>query len=1507
MDSLNHPAALLAATAHTDWDAHSDDLTTALVELASSAATSHAPSIPLYSAIRALLFTLADPAPDVARLAAYLSTSLIPALQLASSTSPPGTSKHSDSPKLLADVIIDVMWQIDQELDSGVLKYLQPAAPTAVASVEGDVKMEVEGAEGTKSEDVKMDVDPVAVEAAMKQQVDKTRARLGELARKLIDAGVLPAQDCLERFETAFLTMPSLGLIMQSSLGFSRLEVRARTALFYKQQKFNLLREETEGYSKLVVEVTSNMGPAHSSATGKSQESEKQRFHRANAVQDSVKSLIGTFDLDPDRTLDLILDVFSDQVIQHHQFFIDFLSVSPWAPKEKKSPAAATDIDGGAAAAETKGKEKLRDVNVGLEADDGSSLIAQILGFKFAYYQTTTTEDVPENLYLMTALLIWHGFVKLADLWTHLSPDDEDLAKLDGQYRDEQAQLARNVGGGNALAMAGALADDDAPAASPSSSAAAAKAAAAEAAAKAKRALPNQKLGLLRALLSIGDLPHSLFILSQYPVLTSANLDVADLLLRLLAQCIQPAYDTISISKANAQYAAEFVAPKAKFTAASTSASAPKASKPASVAYQLTGKALPNPTKSEVFFFAEWKSRLPKAGDWDEVLVVLELLLPFISVFTSRDFPLYSKLCRIICADVEKNTAAPTPRLERWHGIVRTYLIPSLSLLDAHSPAALTIWTVLERFPVEKRWQLYGEWKDSFYRRIPALEVRKAEAERDVKGILRRLSTDNAKKLGKSFAKAAHTNPTIVFAIALNQVQSYDNLILPVVEACRYLTNFGFDVLAYSLLDALTANKAKTKDDGTSVALWLQGLATFTGHIYRRWGHMRQSIKMVLQYLVNQLVAGNAKDLVVLREMVSRMTGIEPFADLSDPQVLSLAGGPHLRGQVFNQTVLSQVNNRLAQTSIQNAKDRLAASLKESSLHVPLLVSIAIQRQASIANTEAHLKSLGGLFDQACISIHAVLFQYNELLQAIMTPEELGKLVPPVTDLLENFGIEPAVAFDISRPKLRSAIKEYDEKLPKLDPKAKRDALSAKLALEKALTESGASPAPDVKVKVEEPSSAAATPPPASLDVVMGDAAAVASPALSPAPTSSTSVWHPALVDVIQETDAWLPEEVRSVLGAPFFVTFWQLTLYDLYFPKERYDAETTRLQTIQREVNTNINKTVTATASEKERFGKQLIGLATSLGEEAITHMTAQKVVSRRLQKEKNSWFPVTTSKEENEALITQFIQYCVLPRAKLSLPDAVYTFQMINRIHSIGTPYFHTALLYDKLLTQEVGPFLFSCSENEARNFARFLFDILSQLHAWIKDSELYKKQAIAPDTCGFHRQGPKPLPIAEGDYLIHEKIYWMWRKWQNSMMSGFRLGFDSGEYMCIKNSILVLTKIAPSFPTIFATGQKLLDSVNALIAKETREDLKILAQGYKAVLEKRKKHWVEKPETSEEVKPSEPASKPTTAAAPQPPSTSTSSTPAQSPAATPAPTVPTGPRHTLPVRPGAAPAQR
>ena len=75
----------------------------------------------------------------------------------------------------------------------------------------------------------------------------------------------------------------------------------------YKQQKFNLFREECEGYAKLIAELNKDFSETTPAET-----------------LEVIKSIIGYFNLDPNRVLDVILESFECQLDQH-AFFIELL------------------------------------------------------------------------------------------------------------------------------------------------------------------------------------------------------------------------------------------------------------------------------------------------------------------------------------------------------------------------------------------------------------------------------------------------------------------------------------------------------------------------------------------------------------------------------------------------------------------------------------------------------------------------------------------------------------------------------------------------------------------------------------------------------------------------------------------------------------------------------------------------------------------------------------------------------------------------------------------------------------------------------------------------------------------------------------------------------------------------------------------------------------------------------------------------------------------------------
>lgn len=167
----------------------------------------------------------------------------------------------------------------------------------------------------------------------------------------------------------------------------------------YKQNKFNLLREQSEGYSKLTAELTSNLGPAHSSATGCPTESYTAIEDRARPVWEKVISLIGYFDLDPNRALDIILDVFSVHLATHYSFFIALLSFSPWSASYRRPISnndAAMAVDSPLESFRGKTLDEILTLADRTKRDtttvsSGSSprVLAQVLGFKFTYYQAS--------------------------------------------------------------------------------------------------------------------------------------------------------------------------------------------------------------------------------------------------------------------------------------------------------------------------------------------------------------------------------------------------------------------------------------------------------------------------------------------------------------------------------------------------------------------------------------------------------------------------------------------------------------------------------------------------------------------------------------------------------------------------------------------------------------------------------------------------------------------------------------------------------------------------------------------------------------------------------------------------------------------------------------------------------------------------------------------------------------------------------------------------------------
>ena len=144
--------------------------------------------------------------------------------------------------------------------------------------------------------------------------------------------------------------------------------------------------------------MTSSLGPPHSPFTGRPTESNSVIEDRTRPVWEKVISLIGYFDLDPNRALDIILDVLSQHLTTHYSFFLALLSFSPWsgsyrrASPEDDTASMKIDVPAGTFKGKTLDAVLTLAESNSIPSDantrkTGPRVLAQVLGFKFNYYQ----------------------------------------------------------------------------------------------------------------------------------------------------------------------------------------------------------------------------------------------------------------------------------------------------------------------------------------------------------------------------------------------------------------------------------------------------------------------------------------------------------------------------------------------------------------------------------------------------------------------------------------------------------------------------------------------------------------------------------------------------------------------------------------------------------------------------------------------------------------------------------------------------------------------------------------------------------------------------------------------------------------------------------------------------------------------------------------------------------------------------------------------------------------
>ncbi|KAI8336094.1 transcription factor/nuclear export subunit protein 2-domain-containing protein [Chlamydoabsidia padenii] len=846
-------------------------------------------------------------------------------------------------------------------------------------------------------------------EAKLENEVGKIanrKANLIAMIKGAIDAAILSDTECKIHFSSQLLENVK---VIPSKLMFDRRLIRLNTAMLYKQNKFNLLREDMVGYSALINDIVIGTIDLERDEYGRLPPTPMDRIPR---FLDIISSHIGNFHLDPNRVLDILLDFFIKEVMLNYAFWIELFKQSVWIRQLNLTP---DDLN-----------------NLSSPTLKYNTVMAHLLGFKFENYHLVEISAAPVELYYSCALLIKSGLIRFCDLLPYLAPNQEQMDKIKSDYLENMNKEIKNNSGG-LLAQYGALGEEGAT----------------KKAAKSTKDLDdgqdqaaptrtydaNDVVELTKALLSIGDITHSEEILSKYNKLCDMFPVLAHYIYRLCSFILEPAYQLYVPEdiKARSVYFLE-CAQQSELKSILSPGKGDIPKLPNLKTYFVLdflkdGTRDLKAKRIHRFFYTQWSDQLETSTTYDELLT---RFMPIMRLAGYRAYlapNLIQKLVQILLALFERNEAAPeSPQRQVCITLLREFLLPAISFSGCNTGLMANVWEILELLSFQERCCLYGEWGNDFYKKSIETKLLKARVERNVKSVMRRVSKNDVRPCSRDLGKLTHSNPTIVFSVMLDQIQSFDNLAPYMADACRYMNNFCYDILGYFMAEKWTGSqgagrmkKVKEKEDGAT-SIWLRALSVFSGMLYKKQGIDPTPL---IRYLVFRLRHDDSvADLILFNEFITKLCGIEIIGStLTDDQITSAGCSDALKSEAFQP--ISTDNRRATKRVLSRLKD----TLKKDDAALELLVLLyrlheSCSSQQDISTRERVIR---------LNLVHQTILQFSDLLTTVFDEAEYCALIPSAEVLSKDFGLPYTAVMQILRPKTRYLLRNSKESDSKED------------------------------------------------------------------------------------------------------------------------------------------------------------------------------------------------------------------------------------------------------------------------------------------------------------------------------------------------------------------------------------------------------------------------------------------------------------------------------------------
>lgn len=777
----------------------------------------------------------------------------------------------------------------------------------------------------------------------------------------------------------------------------------------------------------------------------------------------------------------------------------------------------------------------------------------------------------------------------------------------------------------------------------------------------------------------------------------------------------------------------------------------------------------------------------------------------------------FALLCRWVAAQCDNGSTVADATAAQL--LLQRFLLPSLSLFQANPMASQEVWAAVRHFPYQTRYLLYHVWRNGGGEPGETtdkplwLQEGEAAALKSARYSLKRLSKDTIRDQSRAVAKVCHSHPLVVFTAILGQIESYDNLVGVMVDALRYATPLSLDVLSFCILSRLSVtggtgesvNRSRLKEDGVNLSQWLQSLESFVGAYYKRYPSVE--FRGLLCYLMHRLKDGHVMEIGLLRTLLKASAGwafadYSPAASLSSSQLEGLSGSAHLKRETMSFGVVEAGNPR--------ASKEVRTVLQSHNIGVSLLILLAQVRHHVVfgaskeASSKRSVKLVAHLVD-SCQVLVAVLLDFltdpsdiavGEGTAAVEALRQYGLSLPALEKLVSAYGIDYASCWMICRPLKRAAawrrIQESEESGSGDD--------SQSMNLE----------------------------------------------------NDDQDIWMAAVEGSDNLYRSMLPTSTWAHITTDLFETFFTYSLYDLVYPEEVYVAETGRLEKqierlqAQQKSPSSLSPTIqhgsapTPRNDDNEPIRMRQVIARLETDQQTQKHRVA--AVRRFIASNKAKYFfsPLVTKEAASE-----FFARCVYPRCMQGPAEALYCAAFVSLLHQERTPGFGTLHVLDSLFVT-LSRSLFGLTEGEAADASLLLLQAWKLVSRWRYNESDFEDELAGTPGSHMSANGADPEAVSHSAYCT------LYNKWHAELGAVALGCLNSPQYIHRRNCLIVLTRLVESFPTRPGLANKLLAALEPLQDESNAlADIRASAQAYGKQLERARDDGVWKEESAADVR--------------------------------------------------------